>query len=137
MARFDTSGIDQIIADMTSMGQNVGPVADEMCMAAVEEIKKSWKTVADKYGYRDTGDMIESIGYGDTPIRAQAVVYNDVYPMGTDRKGVRNAEKAFILHYGSSSIEGSYWVDEADGESAVPVAERIQQIWDRFIENGK
>lgn len=135
MARFDTSGLEDIVNEMTRMGENVGPVAEEMCMAAVEEIRDSWKKTAEEYGFRATGDMINSIGFGATPIRAGAVICNDVYPMGKDSKGVRNAEKAFILHYGSSRIPASYWVDEADAASAAPVAERIEGIWDRFIES--
>ena len=133
MARFNTSGIDHIINEMVRMGEDVGPTAEEMCMAAVEEIRDSWKKAADAHGFRDTGEMIASIGFGATPIRASNIIANDVYPMGKDSKGVRNAEKAFILHYGSSKIPSSYWVDEADEASAEPVQARIEAIWDRFI----
>ena len=38
----------------------------------------------------------------------------DIYPQGKDRKGIRNADKAFILNYGCSSIPGSRWVQEAN-----------------------
>ena len=136
MARFDTAGIDNIIHDMERMGQNVGPVAEEMCMAAVEEIRGAWKQSAEGHGYRDTGEMIASIGFGPAPIRAGAILYNDVYPQGTDHKGVRNAEKAFILHYGSSRIPASYWVDDADSMADGPVQGRIEAIWDRFLSGG-
>jgi len=80
--------------------------------------------------------MIDSIGFGPAPVRAGAILYNDVYPQGRDAKGVRNAEKAFILHYGSSRISPSYWVDEADAASEAPVQERIEAIWDRFLNSG-
>lgn len=136
MARFDTSGIEEIILNMERLGQNVGPVAEEMCMAAVEAIRDAWRQSAEMHGHRDTGDMIASIGFGERPIRAGSIVYNDVYPMGRDHKGVRNAEKAFILHYGTSRKPGSYWVDDADEMSAGPVEARIREIWDRFLESG-
>lgn len=136
MARFDTTGIDKVIADMERLGQTVGPVAEEMCMAAVEVIRDAWREAAEKHGLRDTGDMINSIGFGKAPIRAGAILYNDVYPMGTDRKGVRNAEKAFILHYGTRTKPATYWVDDADELSAAPVAARVQAIWDRFLSEG-
>ena len=64
MARFSTSGLDDIIQEMQRMGQNVGPVAEEMCMAAVEEIRDAWKKSADDHGLRATGDMINSISFG-------------------------------------------------------------------------
>lgn len=135
MARFDTTGIDDIISQMQRMGQDVGPAAEEMCMAAVEEIRDAWKNSAEQHGLRDTGAMIESIGFGPAPIRAGAILYNDVHPMGTDAKGVRNAEKAFILHYGTSKYPGTHWIDDADTASAAPVQSRIEEIWNRFLES--
>ena len=136
MARFDTSGIQDIISQMERMGQDVGPVAEEMCVAACEEIRDAWKASAEMHGLRDTGDMIDSIGFGTAPIRAGAVLMNDVYPMGKDRKGVRNAEKAFILHYGTTRKKATYWVDDADRMSAEPVQNRIEEIWNRFLSEG-
>ena len=135
MARFDTSGIDEIIQAMTSMGQNVGPVAEQMVNAAAEEIKTSWQETARSRGLHDTGAMIDSIGYGGTaPQRLGDIYYKDIYPQGKDGKGVRNAEKDFILHYGKSTYPATYWVDEADEKSAAPVQARLEQIWDRFLQ---
>lgn len=133
MARFDTSGIQDIISAMERMGQDVGPVAEEMVDAAVEEIKEAWKASAEEHGHRDTGAMIESIGFGPGPIRAGGILYRDVYPQGTDSKGTRNVEKAFILHYGCKRFPGSYWIDDADEKSAEPVQSKIEEIWDRFL----
>ena len=136
MARFDTSGLDDIINDMVRMGQDVGPVAEEMVNAAVEEIKFQWRLSAGMHGHVRTGQMLESIGIGPGPVKAGAVMYRDVYPQGTDSKGVRNATKAFILHYGRSNMPGTYWVDEADDNSAEPVKARLEEIWERFLDGG-
>lgn len=135
MARFDTSGIDDIIGEMIRLGEDVGPVAEEICTAAAEEIRDAWKRTAEKHGFRANGDMIDSIGFVNAPTRASDVKAKDIYPIGVDRKGVRNAEKAFLLHYGTSRIKAKYWVDEADDASAEPVEARIQEIWDRFNGN--
>ena len=135
MARFDTTGIDDIIQEMSMLGQNVGPVAKQMVLAAAEEIKQAWKEVARERGLKDTGEMIESIGYGGLEVeRLGDIYYKDVYPQGKDSKGVRNAEKAFILHYGRSNYPATYWVDEADDRSAAPVQARLEDIWDRFMQ---
>lgn len=136
MARFDTSGLDDIIRDMERMGEDSGPVAEEMCMAAVEEIRDAWRASARSHGLVDTGAMIDSIGFGPAPVRAGAIMYNDVYPQGKDAKGTRNAEKAFILNYGKSNYPATYWVDEADEKAAEPVQARIEAIWDRFLNGG-
>lgn len=135
MARFDTTGIDDIIQEMSMLGQNVGPVAKQMVLAAAEEIKQAWKDVARERGLKDTGEMIESIGYGGLEVeRLGDIYYKDVYPQGKDSKGVRNAEKAFILHYGRSNYPATYWVDEADDRSAAPVQAKLEDIWDRFMQ---
>lgn len=136
MATFDTSGITQLLNDMQRMTQGVGPVAEEMCMAAAEEIRKAWQKSGQEHGFIATGAMLGSVGYPDGPKRAGNTVLIDIYPQGSDARGVRNAEKAFILHYGSSRIKPSYWVDKADAEASEPVFSTLQGIWDRFIDQG-
>lgn len=136
MARFDTSGLDDLISQMQQMGQDSGPVADQMVTAAVEIIRDTWKQIAEKHGLVDTGAMIESIGFDKSNTKAGDIIYNDVYPQGKDGKGVRNAEKAFILHYGKHGYPPTYWVDEADDASAAPVQAKLEEIWDGFL-NGK
>ena len=135
MARFDTRGLDDLINQMQRMKQDEGPVAEEMVNAAVEVIKDEWKKSAEAHGHRDTGAMIESVGIGKGPVRAGGIVYRDVYPQGKDAKGTRNAEKAFILNYGCQRFPGSYWVDDADDNSAAPVQAACETIWDRFLKS--
>lgn len=134
MARFDTSGLDELIADMMRHGQHTGPVAEEMVNAAVEEIAAAWKASAEAHGLRDTGAMIAAIGYPEPIQRIGGALARDVYPQGRDAKGVRNAEKAFILHYGTSRIKATHWIDDADEASEEPVQERLEAIWARYLE---
>lgn len=133
MARFDTSGLDELIADMMRHGQHTGPVAEEMVNAAVEEIAAAWKESAEAHGLRDTGAMIDSIGSPEPIQNIGGALARDVYPQGKDAKGVRNAEKAFIQHYGTSRIRPTYWIDDADEASESAVQERLEAIWDRHL----
>ena len=133
MARFDMSGLDPIIDEMREMGEESGAVAQEMILAMAEAVKQAWKRSAEEHGHRDTGEMINAIGYPRGPQTIGDVLTIDIYPHGKDHKGVRNAEKAFVLHYGTSKLKASYWVDTADAyseQTAIPAAE---QIWDKFI----
>ena len=118
MARFDTEGIDDIIEDMKKLGELIGPTADKMLMAGAEADKKAWKQAAAIHGHtppgkskKATGEMVESVGFPRRPKTVDGIRQIDIYPQGKDKKGVRNAEKAFILHYGTSSIDGDQWVE--------------------------
>ena len=133
MARFNMSGLDPIIDEMREMGEESGAVAQEMILAMAEAVKQAWKRSAEEHGHRDTGEMINAIGYPRGPQTIGDALTIDIYPQGKDHKGVRNAEKAFVLHYGTSKLKASYWVDTADAyseQTAIPAAE---QIWDKFI----
>ena len=86
MAQFSTDGIDQIAAEMAWMGEAAGEVADEMLLAGAEEVKRAWKETAERHGYRETGDMIESIRADKAPKSdANDVRRISVYPRGEDR----------------------------------------------------
>lgn len=137
MARFDTSGLQDLINDMRKMGDAAKPVARVMTLAAADEIRTAWKNTATQYGLIDTGAMVESIGYPAEPTDLGGAFAIDVYPQGTDASGTRNAEKAFILHYGSSRIQPTYWVDEADKNAEEPVQARLEGIWGEFLETGQ
>ena len=138
MAQFSTDGIDQIAAEMAWMGE--------------------------RHGYRETGDMIESIRADKAPKSdANDVRRISVYPRGEDRKGVRNAEKVFLLHYGTSNSAkakkrraarwkargktnatgelsklrmGTHWVDEAERDAGPMVQDVFEKIWDRHLKGG-
>ncbi len=133
MARFDTSGIDDIVEEMRRMGELTGETADAMLLAGAEEVKKAWQTSAEIHGLRDTGAMIESIGYSRTPKTIDGIRQIDIYPQGKDRKGIRNAEKAFLNHYGTSRITATHWVDDADEMSAEPVQNAMEREFEKLI----
>lgn len=137
MARFNTSGLDNLIRDMQRMGQDSGAIAEAMVNAAVIEIRNAWRESAEAHELRDTGAMIESIGFPNPVQDIGGTLYRDVYPQGTDAKGTRNAEKAFILNYGTSRIPATYWVDEADEKSGPKVQTRLEQMWGEFLETGR
>ena len=137
MARFEIQGMDEIIDKMKSMQMLTGPVAQAMLMTAAEDVKEAWRESAEEHEHRDTGDMINSIGYPRTPKAASDALFIDIYPQGKNRGGVRNAEVAFVLHYGTSKMPGSGWVNDADAKSGPRVTQTMQQIWNAYIETGQ
>lgn len=131
MARFSTDGLDSIIDDLKAIGELSGEMADEMLLAGAEEVKQAWRRAAKMHGHFDTGDMFNSINYSSKPKLVSDIKMIDIYPQGTDRKKVRNAEKAFILHYGTSKRPGSHWIDTADDLSAEPVEKAMREIYEQ------
>ena len=137
MAGFAASGLDELIRDMTRLGQRTGAMAQAMTQEAGNEIAASWRREAEKRKFRKSGAMIESIG---TPEGVQSfgggTVYVDVYPKGKDKKGTRNAEKAFILHYGTKHIQPSYWTDAPNDDAEPKVGEKLEEMWGNYLETG-
>ena len=130
MARFKAEGLNNVIDQMKQLGELSGEASEKMLIAGAEEVKKAWKKSAKEHGLKDTGDMIESIDFPKKAKKVSDVKSIDIYPQGKDRHGVRNAEKAFILHYGKSNFEGTNWVDRADDLSADPVQTVMTEIWE-------
>lgn len=149
MARFDVEGLDIIVEDMKRKGELAGETAERMLMAGAEEVKQAWKGEAERRRFRDTKSMIDNIGFSRSVKRASDILSVDIYPQGKDKKGTRNAEKAFILHWGTSSntaqkrrkkkkfsgpgIPRTLWVDDADKAAGPRVMEAYTRIWDAFL----
>ena len=133
MARFDVEGLAPLIKDMREAGELTGEVADNMLMSSAEIVKQCWLRAAQRKRHRRTGDMIDSIGYANQPTTIDGVRCIDIYPQGTDRKGARNAEKAFVLHYGRGRLTGSKFVDIADKAASPKVQENMEKIWTEHL----
>ena len=142
MARFVVTGMQRVLQEMERREELTGKVAEVMLMSAAADVRVAWQMAAEKHGHRDTGRLIASIGYPRKPKDAGGVLSIDIYPQGTDsggkhKKPVRNAEKAFVLHYGTSKKPGSHWVDTADRLAEPMVDRTMATIWDQYIETGK
>lgn len=140
MASLNMEGLDALIRDMEKMGHLSDQVAEAMLEAGAAEIRDCWRESAEKHDLRDTGEMIESIGFESQPTDLGTARYKDIYPMGKDSKGVRNAEKAFILHYGregARKIRATYWVDDAEDLANQRVPDKLNKLWGDFLETGK
>lgn len=150
MARFDTTGIAPIIKQMEALKLTESDVADDMLMAAAGTVADAWREVAQQLNLKDDGDMIQSIGFPHKPKTVDAVRMIDIYPQGVDRRGIRNAEKAFILNYGTShtrryrykrkhkkypgpGIPALGWVDKADDLAAEPVQDIMETVFDNYL----
>jgi len=145
MARFDTKGLDDLTEDLKQMGELAGDLADEMLLGAAEVVKQSWREAMQRHGVKLTGQTMDSIGFAKKPKLIGHVKTIDIYPQGystyTEADGkryrrknrVRNAEVAFIAHYGTSKRPGTRFVDTADDLSGQRVVPKMAEIRDNFL----
>lgn len=136
MARLLTSGIDKVEEELYKLEGNIEPLAKAMVMQGAELMKQQRITTAIAYGHVRNHDMIDNIGYAKNPRSVGGVIRNDVFSRGVDEKGVRNAEKEFLLHYGWSNYDGDHWVDEADKLGSEIVYDKLSAMMDQFVKTG-
>lgn len=136
MADFNVVGMDELIEEIQRHQEAAETAIPKMLNAGAEILKKAQKQMAQKMKIRDSGDFIDSIGA--TPIKTDKdgnkFVY--VYPQGTDRHGVRNAEVGFIAEYGTSKIKARPWMRTANEKSADEALNSMKQIWDEESKGG-
>ena len=75
--------------------------------------------------------MLASVAAGPVQTDGNDVKYIYVSPQGKDHKGVRNAEKAFINHYGTSKIKATHFVDDAETEASEKAVDAMQDVWNK------
>ena len=132
MAKFEINGVDIIIDELGRMDALTGPMAEEMVDAGARVLVDTWKDVIRSRGHVDTGDMLRSVK-AKKPAGSSEVVAREVYPLGKDAKGVRNAEKAFILHYGWKSRQGDHFVDQVEADANEPAVSAMEAVMDKYI----
>ena len=135
MGKLTWSGLDETYKEMQRAGEQAGPIAQEMLRVGGEKCVEAWRIAIGSHGHRPpgesgraTGEMEKSVGVKFKKKDGKRVA--EIYPLGKDSHGERNAEKAFILHYGRSNMKGDHFVDEADRlseENAVPA---MIEVWE-------
>ena len=135
MGKLTWSGLDETYREMARAEEQCGEIAQEMLRVGGEKCVEAWRIAIGAYGHsppgeseRATGEMGKSVGVKFKKKDGKRVA--EIYPLGKDSHGVRNAEKAFVLHYGRSNMKGDHFVDEADRiseENAVPA---MIEVWE-------
>lgn len=140
MAKFSVNGIDELAADLRRLGQldNDELVAD-MLDAGAEVVADEWIhgiLEATKPDGRSTGDMARSVAPTKGIKKIGDVSAKEIYPQGKDRKGVRNAEKAFILHYGKSNANQppTRFVDAVEESAEDKAVSTMENVFNNYLE---
>ena len=134
MALFNSEGFDELVADLKKDADLLDTAAPEMLQAGANVVADAWRDAIRAHGLIDTGDMIGSVAPSDA-VNTDREKKIAVYPQGRDRKGVRNAEKAFINHYGASRRKATHFVDDAETKAEGPAVEAMAAVWYSKLES--
>ena len=148
MAKFQTVNVDEMARELKRLGQATAPMAREMVAEGAAVIAFAWKRVIGELRHVDTGDMQESVR-ADEPAQHGGAIESEIYPRGVDKKGVRIAAKAFMLHYGwkagkaargrkdskgrKDTNTGDHFVDTVEQECAEAVDYAMEIVMNRHM----
>lgn len=149
MPSLRTEGMDALIAQMNADYAKASQRFDRMLLAGAEEVKKGWQQAARRHDLIDTGSMIDSIGYSSKIKKSGDLKYVEIYPQGKRPSGTRQAEVAYVQHWGTSGtadlrgakrrqeekhrsqpgIPRTLWVDLAEDIAAPLSLQAMFKIW--------
>lgn len=128
MANFSVEGLDDLMKELDSL--DIDRIAPVMLEEAVPILERNVKNRAS--AHKETGEMQKSIR--PTKSKRTGEGYSiTVRPTGKDKKGVRNMEKSCYLEFGTSKQGATPVISPAVRESEDPVAEKMQEVFDREV----
>ena len=134
MALFNGEGFDELLESLKRDSDLLDTAAPDVLQAGAEIVAQEWRNTIQAHGLIDTGDMLESVAPSQAVVNANEKKIA-VYPQGRDRKGVRNAEKAFINHYGASRRKATHFVDDAETKAEGPAIDAMAAVWYEKLES--
>ena len=147
MITFQYDKFDSINDELEKLGETTDDIKRQLYEAAVPVVADEWqeqlksnimprgtvrhslRNTNKKYKYitKSTGETTESVGGN---IKQD---FADIYPRGKDHKGVRNAEKAFILNYGRKNMIAKDFIETIDKNSDEKVQKAMENKLDEIL----
>lgn len=138
MATVRVNGFELVEAQLNRMGR---PMIRRIVEAGAKAAEKRMAENTEKHRHTRNRDMLESIGENEYRefLGGGSV---DVYPQGEDRKGVRNATKAYVINYGKgrnptkrkkANKTGDKFITGDESKAEAVVTEAMQAESDRLI----
>lgn len=135
MASFKVNGITELVQDWQKAAQESPQLCRAMVQAGATEAVTVIKKHIEQSGLIDTHKMIDSVK--PTKIKEDGGGFScDVYPQGKDKKGVRNAEKAFVNNYGTTGrrkVPATQFFERAVQEMADAVPDAMERVFDKGL----
>ena len=134
MARMTVSGFELQEQRLNRLGRPMIRKIVEAGAGAADRVMR--ESTTERHHIRNS-DMLDSIGMNEYRefMNGGSV---DVYPQGDDRKGVRNATKAYVINYGRGGTKkrgkmGDKFITGNESKTEQAVLEAMQAESDRLI----
>lgn len=148
MALMRCEGLDSLIKKLDSLSTlEKGQIEETMLLAGSQDVKRAWIHQIEVRGLERSRLMKKQI----TSSKPKTNIYGmftTIYPQGweydekTGKKRVRNAEKAFYLHYGfynhqTNEIykEAVGWINDVENEAFRTATATMNKIFENYIKS--
>lgn len=134
MARLSVTGLDGSVSGTWDLDGLPDSVLDEMLDAEADVVERAQKAKGQAYGVHRTGVTLASIKRGKKR-RTKDGRAVEVAPQGTNSRGTRNAEVAFLNEYGvpSKKIAPRPFIRDANEECADEAVAAAEKVYDNYL----
>lgn len=134
MARFQVEGLDALSEDLAALAALPDSVIDQVLNAEADIVAEEQRKTARQMGVYQTGTTAGSIKKGKPKKTAEGRAIF-VTPTGTNRRGDRNAEVAFINEYGKKGQPARPFIRTATERAGDRAVEQGQKILDAYLDS--
>ena len=132
MAKLTTSGLDGLSLSLEEISRIPESVIDEALDASADIIVSAQKAKGRAYSVYRTGVTLSSIKKGKKKkTKDGKAIY--ISPVGTNAKGVRNAEVAFVNEYGTKRQAPRPFIRDANESAANAAVDAQERVIDRWL----
>lgn len=135
MGNFSVSGLDDLISDMDALSKLPDSVTDGILEAEADIIAAAQRSTAAKMwrGPYYTGTTAASIKKGKVKKTGLGKSIT-VAPTGTNKRGTRNAEAAFINEYGKKGQPGRPAIKTANEQKEKEAVEAGEKVYHAYLD---
>ena len=134
MAQISIEGLEELMNDLEAVAELPDGVVYEMLNEQAEVVKRAQVDKINELNLVDSGQLRASIE--KTAVKTSgATRYLEVYPQGTRKNGVRNAEVGFYHEYGVpyKHIPAKNWMYNANEGCAEETTEAARKVYDNYL----
>lgn len=129
------NGLGELMFSLEEIMELPDETAEAMLEAEAKIVEEAQVYQGMKEGVYDTGATLRSIGHGKMKRSRDGGRVLYVYPQGTNEKGVRNAEVAFINEYGKRGQKARPFIRTANELAAGEAVQAAAQVYGAFLDS--